>query len=226
MRKVIKSIFPIVIIVFVIVSACVAPPAPSSSGTPPSGGTSQPGAPGATQSPVATVPTFMYVTIETAYVTPKTTTPTPQITTVPTTIPPPVVWVEIYRSKQYFSYNKTAFSFDLKNPPMLIHYYLQPVNVTGKRIISTHSGTSIEKTEEVSYNYYSPYSWFEVTVRNKDTGQILVQNGFGNSYGKQYSQNVNQTIKVNNQGNLHIELEGNLITATVDVKVEKGENIV
>jgi hypothetical protein len=221
MIKVINGIFPIVIIFFVIVSACVAPPAPSPGSS--SGNASQPGA---TQSSVTTVPTFMYVTIETPYIPLKTTLPTTVITTVPTTIPLPEVWVEIYRNKQYFSYNKTAFSFDLKNPPMLIHYWLQPVNVTGTKTIIKHSGTDIETTEQVSYDYYSPYAWFEVTVRNKDTGRILVQNGFGNSYGKQYSQDVNQTIKVNNQGNIHIELDGNLITATTDIKVEKGENIV
>jgi len=147
------------------------------------------------------------------------------MTTTTTATPVPDVWVEIYRSKQYYSYNTTAFSFDLKNPPMLIHFYLQPVNVTGKKIVVKHYGLDIETTEEVTFDYYSPYSWFEATVRNKNTGQILAQDGFGSAKGNSYSQNVNKTLKVFYGGELLVELEGNSITATVDVNVKKDKNI-
>jgi hypothetical protein len=75
------------------------------------------------------------------------------------------------------------------------------------------------------YDYYSPYSWFEVTVRNKSDGKILQQAGFGNSYGKQYPQILNQTVKVLDSDNLLIEMSGNQITATVDIRVKKEGNI-
>lgn len=108
---------------------------------------------------------------------------------------------------------------------MVIHFSLKPVNISGTKTIVHHYGSTSETTEDVAYDYYSPYSWFEVTVRNKDTGQILGQSGFGNARGNQYPQNVNMTLKVLNRGDMHVELEGNYITATVDVSVKKKENI-
>ena len=217
-----KTIFPVVIILLVIASACVAPPKPAPSANSSTGTSSQPGVTG---SAVTTVPTPQYVTIETVYVPPIRTMQTPDIPTTPTAPPAPDVWVEIYRIKHYYSYNSTAFSYDLKNPPMLIHFYLQPVNVTGKKIVVKHYGLDIETTEEVSYNYYSPYSWFEVTVRDKNTGKIFTQDGFGSPPGNSYSQNVNKTMKVYNTGELLVELKGNSMTATVDVNVKQDKNI-
>ena len=217
-----NRIFPLVIILLVVASACVAPPKPAPSANSSTGTSSQPGATGST---VTTAPTPQYVTIETVYVPPIRTMQTPDIPTTPTATPIPDVWVEIYRITHYYSYNSTAFSYDLKNPPMLIHFYLQPVNVTGKKIVVKHYGLDIETTEEVSYERYSQYSWFEVTVRDKNTGQILAQDGFGNAKGNQYSQNVNNTIKVYNYGEVLVGLDGNLVTATVDVKVKKDKNI-
>ena len=217
MKKAINKILPIVLVLLVMVCACVAPPKPASSNT------SNSSQSGPNPSAVTTTPTPQYVTIETPYL-----TTTTQITKTPTATPTLLeVWVEIYRTKQYFSYNQTAFSFDLKNPPILIHYNVVPVNITGTREIWTHWNTAEGPTiETVPYDYYSPYSWFEVTVRNKNTGQILLQDGFGNSYGKQYSQDVNRTLKVLNRGNVLVQLDGNLVTATVDLKVKENENIV
>lgn len=220
MEKAITRLFPVIIVLLVVASACVAPPKPSSA----SNSSANASQPGATGSALATTPTPQYVTLETPV---QTLTPlNTKTATATATTPPPYVWVEIYRTKQYFSFNQTAFSFDLKNPPMLIHYNVVPVNVTGTREIWSHwdapGGPTIET---ITYDYYSPYSWFEVTVRNKNTGQVLLQDGFGNSYGKQYSQDINRTLKVLNRGNVLIQLDGNLITATVDVKVKKDENI-
>ena len=215
-------IFPVIIILLVVASACVAPPKPASSPNSSAGNTSQPGATGST---VTTVPTPLYVTIETPFATPTTIPQTPDAKTTITPTPVPDEWVEIYRITHYYSYNATAFSYDLKNPPMVIHFSLQPVNVTGKKVILKHYGLDIETTEEVPYERYSPYSWFEVTVRDKTTGRILAQDGFGNAKGNQYSQNVNNTIKVYNYGEVLVGLDGNLVTATVDVKVKKDKNI-
>ncbi len=215
-------IFLVVIIVLVVASACVAPPKPAPSANSSAGTTSQPGATG---SAVMTVPTPQYVTIETPYVTPSQTPQMTDTTATPTPIPVPDEWVEIYRTTQYYSYNATAFSYDLKNPLMLIHFYLKPVNVTGKKYIVRHYGMDIEKTDEVTYDYYSPISWFEVTARDKNTGRILAQDGFGSPPGNSYSQEVNKTMKVFNSGELLVELKGNRITAKVDVNVKKDKNI-
>jgi hypothetical protein len=98
------------------------------------------------------------------------------------------------------------------------------VNVTGTKIKYIKSGEGYTE-EQYPFDYYSPYSWFEVTVHDKNSGRILLQDGFGNSYGKQYPQEINRTVKVIDRGNIHIELSGNQITATVDVSVKKKDNI-
>lgn len=224
MKRAFNKIFPIIIVLLVVASACVAPPKPNTTTSSTSGGTSQSGT---GQSPIENT-TFQYVTIETPYQTPATPRTTQSGIAITQTTPPPVEWVEIYRTTQVFAYNKTAISFDLKNPPMLIHFNVMPVNVTRNATIFQHwdAGPGQMTSENIKYEYFSPYSWFEVTVRNKDTGKILVQDGFGNAAGNQYSQNTNRTIKVLNRGNLLIELGGNQVSATVDMNVDKKDNII
>ena len=70
---------------------------------------------------VTTVPTPVYVTIETPYP-----TPTVAYWTIPATVSPiNEDYVVIYSIKdQPFAYSKSAVSFDLKNPPMLIDFSL------------------------------------------------------------------------------------------------------
>ena len=224
MKRAFNKIFPIIIVLLVVVTACVAPPKPNTTTSSTSGGNSQSGT---GQSTIENT-TFQYVTIETPYQTPTTPSKTQSITAITQTTPLPEEWVEIYRTTQSFAYNKTAISFDLKNPPMLIHFNVMPINVTRNATIFQHwdAGAGQMTSENIKYEYFSPYSWFEVTVRNKDTGRILVQNGFGNAAGNQYSQETNRTFKVLNKGNLLIELGGNQLTATVDIKVDKKDNII
>jgi len=165
----------------------------------------------------------IYVTFVTPY------GETPQKTQVPTiTTAPPEEWVEIFHlNHRPFGYNKTAVSFDLNNPPMMINVSLIPVNETGTKTIFVKKAGATEATEEtVTIDRFSPYAWFELTVRNKNTGQILLQDGFGNSYGKQYSQELNQTMKIINRGTMLIEMDGNLITASINMSVKKEGNIV
>jgi len=76
---------------------------------------------------------------------------TPQKTAVPTpTAAPPEEWIKIYQTTQPFGYNKTAISFNVKNPPMIVNFSVIPVNVTGTKIIIRHSG-SLQTEESVKY---------------------------------------------------------------------------
>lgn len=195
-------------------SACVAPPKPSVTSQGSSG--SSAGSSGLPAPTDATTP--LYVSIETPYGATAPPTAAPVATTAA-----PEEWVEIFRSTRSYGYNTTAVSFDLKNPPMVINFSVIPVNVTGTKVTTDKFGTKGDIT--VSYDYYSPYAWFELTVRNKNSGKILLQDGFGNSYGKQYSAQLNRTVKVLNRENLLIEMNGNQVTATVDMHVKKNENI-
>lgn len=124
----------------------------------------------------------------------------------------------IYSITQTYAYNGSAFTFNLKNAPMYINYTVIPTNYTEKRSVTSRSGG--KKDSVISIDTYSPYSWLEITVRNKTTGEIFLQDGFG----KEYSTYLKNTLKVYKQDDLLIEVKGNLITATVNVWVKPEFN--
>ncbi|MCX6692795.1 MAG: hypothetical protein NTW33_12315, partial [Methanoregula sp.] len=167
-----------ILIIFLIcslcIAGCVAPPKPGSSSSSSTPGSSQSDT---GQSVIASTTTPLYVTIETPYQTP--TTPRKQV---PVATPTPDDYIPVYSTTQYFSWNATAVSFNLTKPPMIIDFAVTPVNLTGTKITTSKSLSKEEIT--VTYDYFSPYSWFEITVREKNTGRILNKDGFG-SY-KQY----------------------------------------
>ncbi len=122
----------------------------------------------------------------------------------------------IYFNTQNYAFNTTAITFDLKNPPMYINYTVVPTNVTVNKWIQERSGSKNEVT--YTYSDYAPYSWFEVTVRNKTSGEVYLQDGFGESKG--YTRYLNATLKVLKRDDMLIEFKGNSIKATVGVWVK------
>jgi len=210
-----------ILIIFLIcslcIAGCVAPPKPGSSSSSSTPGSSQSGTGQAVDTSTTTP---LYVTIETPYQ-----TPTILRTQVPVATPTPDDYIQIYCTTQQFSWNATAVSFNLTKPPMIINFAVTPTNLTGTKTTTNQFGSKEEIT--VTYDYFSPYSWFEITVREKNTGRILNKDGFG-SY-KQYSvdtgQDVPRTIKVMQPGDLLIEMTGNQITAAVNLSVIKTGNI-
>jgi len=121
---------------------------------------------------------------------------------------------------QVYSYNKTAFAFNLKNPPMFINYSVIPTNITVTKLVTLKTGSKGEQT--IRYSDYSPYSWFEITVRNKTTGEIYLQDGFGP--GKGYRSYTAGTVKIMKRDDLQIEFYGNAITATAGVWIKPYVN--
>ena len=86
----------------------------------------------------------------------------------------------IFSKTAAYAYNGTSFSFTQKNPPMWINYTLIPKNVTVNRV---YTDPNTDKTTTLTYSDYSTSSWFEVTVRNKATGEVVLQDGFGAAKG-------------------------------------------
>jgi len=124
----------------------------------------------------------------------------------------------IYTSTQPYLYNGTAFTFNLKNPPMYINYTVKPVNVTVKRAATE---TYLNKKDVIyEYSTYDPQSYFIITVRNKTSGEIYLQDGFGNDYAIY----LTRTLKVLNTDDMLIEMKGNKITATVNFWVKPSGN--
>jgi len=143
-----------------------------------------------------------------------------------TTIPPTTQIPQdrscrIYTTKNTYAYNKTAISFNLQNPPMYINYTVKPSNVTITRVYDSKITGEGEKT--LKLDTYSPVSWFEITVRSKQTGEIYLKDGFGTAKG--YTTYLNRTLKILKRDDMVIEFGGNNITATASVWVKPDGNL-
>ncbi len=206
-------IFLVALIFILAASGCIAPPKeaplnPTTTKTPD----------GVPTVIITTVTTPVYVTIETPYA-----TPTVAYGTIPVTISPVKEdYVVIYSIKnQPFSYNKSAVSFDLKNPPMMIDFSLSVTNVT--RNIEGESRVLTNEWTTFQTNNYDPNAYFEVIVREKSTDKIVLQDGFGQS--KQYGTENPRHLKIFGAGDYLIEFGGNKLTANVNLSVKREGNI-
>jgi hypothetical protein len=214
--KIIIAVVTVILILIIAVSGCISPPIE----TPLKTTTTKPAVVQPTPKITTTTPPT-YVTISTPHMTPE---PTATVTyqTLPTISPVKEDYVVIYSTKnQPFAFNKTAVSFDLKNPPMLIDFQLSDTNIT-----RNITGKSRILTNEWTFNntvYYDPTAYFEVTVREKSTGNIVLQDGFGQS--KQYGTENPRHLKIYSTGNYLIEFGGNKVTANINLSVKREGNI-
>jgi len=136
----------------------------------------------------------------------------------PTTQTPKDKSCRIYTKTQTYAYNGSAFTFNLKNPPMFINYTVIPTNITQKRVVTSKIVGTADSV--ITIDTYSPNSWLEITIRNKTTGEIYQQDGFQ----KGHPIYLKNTIKVNKRDDLLIEMNGNQITATVNFWVKPEIN--
>jgi hypothetical protein len=114
---------------------------------------------------------------------------------------------------------KSAKVFNLKNPPMYINYTIhEPYYVTGiKQVNKKYS----DQADTASFKYLNPIAYLEVTARNRTTGVIYTQDGFGKGYG----QYLNKTFKITKTDDLLIEYGGYNVTAALGIWVKPSKNL-
>ena len=115
----------------------------------------------------------------------------------------------------------------MKNPPMYITYSVVPFNITVNKPVEINQGGSGDQWVTLQYSDYAPYSWFEITVRDNETGDVYLDNGFAPYRASNpLSGYINATLgPILNSGDLHIEMTGNNITATTGIWVKPVGNI-
>jgi len=215
-RPICPAILVVISILIILVSGCVTPPTGTMT-SPTSAGHSATG----TSTPVpTTLP--VYVTEVTPYIKSspdnQTLASANSLYTTPTPLPEDLSCL-IYLNTQYYSYNTTAVTFDLKNPPMYIAYSVKPFNITVNKVYTSKYGDTAGKTQTITFSDYAPYSWFDITVRDKKTGEIYLQDGFGKARG--YGIYTDATLKpILTSNDLQIEMRGNNITATTGIWVK------
>jgi hypothetical protein len=200
------------IILCIFLSGCTAPPA-GQQVTPPVSSFPTPVISSGTTAPV------MYVTMATPF---AQSTPVNKAVTYDTLPPltqnPKDMSCRILSKTQTYADNGTAFTFNLKNPPMYIVYSVIPTNITEYHMVSPGNKTNPDVVFAV--DTYNPASQFVITVRNKTTGEVYLQDGFGT----EYSDYLTRTLTVLDTDDLLIEMNGNLITATASFWVKPAQN--
>ncbi len=153
--------------------------------------------------------------------------PTPQSTValetaiIPETTALPVVqrdarleedYEPIYNLNQNFSFGqKVQFAYELTRPPLYVRFNLTPVLITRHRLVSADTRNEhYENTTETS-----PYAWFEVTVLDAGTGEVVEQQG----YGKDYPDLTKSSFMVRKTGNYRIVMSGNDVFAEVQMLI-------
>ncbi len=208
------------IIIILLCSGCIAPPREN-------GGQVQTTTPENNAGTVSTpTPSLTPEIIVTQFLTPvtpypKDESPTPRSTysNLPNPTPIPVEYVTIYNNELALKYNTVAYEYNLENPPLMIDICIIPRMITRNIWYVSPYGSREEKT--VTQTTVSQSAWFEITVRDKDTGNIIEKDGFG----KTFSSNPKREIQVRSSGNYVIEFTGNDVNASIQMRIQKNGDL-
>jgi len=159
-----------------------------------------------------------YVTIE---------TPVPQVTEPRQLLQPDVSrrsyddFITIYSlTNQTLTQAFPNVSFNLVNPPLIIDYTVTSYNVTDIKYIEYKMKSTYYKQNITVTRPYED-TWFKIIVRDKDTGNIIAEDG----YGKTLSTERTKSLHIQKSGNFQFEFDGEFGTVSLTMKVDKFGNI-
>jgi hypothetical protein len=159
-----------------------------------------------------------YVTIE---------TPVPQVTEPRELLQPDVSrrsyddFITIYSlTNQNLTQAFPNVSFNLVNPPLIIDYTITPFNVTDIKYIEYKMKSTYYK-QNITVNRPFEDTWFTIIVRDKDTGNIIAEDG----YGKTRSTDRSNHLEILKSGNFQFAFDGEFGKVNLTMKVDKLGNI-
>ena len=130
----------------------------------------------------------------------------------------PVDYVALYYQDVTFRNTRTAYTYNLVHAPLVIDMCIKP-NMTTRTIwYESNVGTRKEHTETITT--ISPYAWFEVTVRDVASGNVVAKEG----YARLYSVDSAKSLVIRSPGNYLIEFTGNDVSAELQIRVPEAEN--
>ena len=208
MSKVYKSLFAAAVMILVLASAgCAEMPASNDPGW--SGGLSPEEQGGEDDDPGYLTPATPYPTATGSMAGPTLSRPTE---TQPTQDP----YVTLFNKTIEFSpaHLRDAYSFNLTAPPLIIEFDVEPKMITREKHTTSDYGK--KKDIVVKQEYPSEDSWFLVTIRERESGKIVAEDGFGKGFGTA----TDKRIYRGERGDYLIELSGN--EAKVHVTMRAG----
>ena len=149
----------------------------------------------------------------------KTITPTPAPT--PTPVPAQKDYVNIfYMNNQKLDTSLPPIYLNLVNPPLIIDYNVIPQNITD---IKAYDYKILSTVHHDTLTITRPYenAKFTVTVIDRDTGEVVVEDGYGGLYGMQ----TPRQLKVRETGNYTIQAAGHYVNVTLSMEIPKMGNL-
>ena len=207
----------VILIVCILSSACIAPPRENPGG-------SATGTTTLAQTPTPTVTTT--TVIDTNFLTPVTPFPSESASPIPTprNLPNPTPvqesFLTVYNNELAFKYNTVAYSYDLTDPPLIINICIKPLMVTRSIWYQSRSGSKEDVT--LKQTTISPTAWFEVVIRDRNTGAEVVRDGFG----KTYSIDTKKTVQVRSSGQYVVEFTGNDVNASILMQISAPQGMI
>jgi hypothetical protein len=136
-------------------------------------------------------------------------------THVPSVTATPIVYQyqDIYNQTIRFNYTSLAYAYNLTVPPLNIDMTMKPDYVTRKIWYESRSGTHKGVTETVTE--ISPDAWFEITVRDRSNGEIVLSDGFG----RQYDARTQKRAVIRENGSYQFDMRGNGIEVAIRMQV-------
>ena len=110
-------------------------------------------------------------------------------------------------------------SFTLRNPPLVIDYNVTPFTAIDIKHLE-YKEISTNYEEDLAINRPYENAWFMVIVRNKDTGEIVSEDGVGGNYSLQ----TPKQLVVRGTGNFSFEFTGQYATLDLAMKVRQEGN--
>ncbi len=137
--------------------------------------------------------------------------PTPGLDT------PDESYVEIFHNTTTFVQGPVAYAYDLGQPPMIITLHITP-NQTERDIFITNRSQSKKGDDEIiKVTGDSPDAWMLATVRDLNTGAVVLQEGFG----KTYSSDRDRRLVIRTSGAYQIDFNGGAMKLDISMKVKR-----
>jgi hypothetical protein len=129
---------------------------------------------------------------------------------------------EIYKNELSLKDYTVAYAYDLKSPPLLINFDIKP-RIDSRTIwyeskTGSYDSNGNRADVYVTTPQLSPNAWFEIIVRDKSSGKIVLDDGFGRNFGS----DTKRTVSVLSYGNYQIDMSGNEVNVTVKMYIVNG----
>jgi len=115
-----------------------------------------------------------------------------------------------------------AYAYNLVHPPLVINFDVQP-RVDSRTIwyespYGTYDANGSRADVYVTIAQLSPDAWFEIIVRDTASGTIVLDEGYGKTFGGE----TNQTVSVRSSGDYQIDMSGDQVNVTVNMYTING----